>query len=308
MSIELKDYKYKELCLAMNEPVKTGKSKQLQINNWGRLFKWIHPTKQIYRITEIIEHPLEKVDRRKNNGGARAGAGAPKKVQEEFDYIFKCFLHWLYTQNEYSYNHTNREFYFTGIKVGEYFGIYSPRFFNAYSDESVNTKVLSRVSDKLREKLRSWVINKIAQKEGVALTEGIIAYRNKKLNQYDFKDEYLETWKEHQADYLKLNKFSNLKSVIDNNMWSEMIQYISQYYDGYEKVIKCYKIICDDFRYFGNFDMSEYKKYRDRLNRKVVKELMTFFRKKSQEWNMFHVDEYQIKAYYDVIKRYVLIR
>lgn len=308
MSIELKDYKYKELCLAMNESVKTGKSKQLQIKNWRRFFKWTHPTKQVYRITEIVEIPSEKSDGRKNNGGARVGAGAPTKVQEEFDYIFKCFLYWLYTKNEYSCNHTSMEFYFTGAKACEYFGIYSPWFFDAYSDEKVNDKVLSRISDKLREKLRSWVVNKIARKEGVTLSEGIIAYRDKVLNQYDFKDEYLESWKEHQAAYLKLNRFYSVKNVIDNNLWSEMIQYISEHYDGYEQVIKCYKIICADFRHFGDFNMIEYEKYRERLNHKVTKELITFFQEKSQEWNLLDGDEYNMDAYVDVIKRYVLIR
>lgn len=308
MEIGLRDYKYKELCIAMNEPVKTGKSKQLQIKNWGRFFKWVHPTKQVYRITEIVEIPPEKFDGRKRNGGARVGAGAPQKVQEEFDYIFKCFLYWLYTKNEYSYNHTNMEFYFTGSKACEYFGIYSPWFFDAYSDEKVNDKVLSRISDKLREKLRSWIINKIARKEGVTLSEGIIAYKDKVLNQYDFKDEYLESWKEYQAAYLKLNHFNNIKSVIDNNLWSDMIQYISAHYDGYEQVIKCHKIICDDFRHFGDFSMPEYEEYKERLNHKVVKELMIFFKTKSQKWDLLDSDEYNIEAYIDVIKRYVLIR
>ena len=88
MEIGLRDYKYKELCIAMNEPVKTGKSKQLQIKNWGRFFKWVHPTKQVYRITEIVEIPPEKFDGRKRNGGARVGAGAPQKVQEELEELF----------------------------------------------------------------------------------------------------------------------------------------------------------------------------------------------------------------------------
>lgn len=307
MKIELSDYKYKELCIAMDESIKTGKSKQLQLKNWSRFFKWTHPTKQIYRITEIIDTPPEKFDGRKNNGGARAGAGAPTKVQEEFDYIFRCFLYWLYTKNEYSYNHTNMEFYFTGSKACEYFGIYSSRFFEAYSDESVNDKVLSRVADKLREKLRSWVINKISHKKGVTLSEGIIAYKDKAFNQYDFRDEYLESWKEHQSAYLKLNGFHSIKSVIDKKLWSEMIQYISEHYDGYDQVIKCYKMTCDDFRYFGDFDINEYEKYKEKLNHKVVKELMTFFHNKSQSWTMLDSDEYNINAYIDVIKRYVLI-
>ena len=54
--------------------------------------------------------------------------------------------------------------------------------------------------------------------------------------------------------------------------------------------------------------MPEYEEYKERLNHKVVKELMIFFKTKSQKWDLLDSDEYNIEAYIDVIKRYVLIR
>lgn len=54
---------YKELCSALGEPVKGGKSKQLQLKEWERYFSF---TKQGHKITinEIYDTPKEKQDMR----------------------------------------------------------------------------------------------------------------------------------------------------------------------------------------------------------------------------------------------------
>lgn len=74
---------YKELCNVLDEPVKTGKSKQLQIKNWERYFSYEKYGNK-FIITKIFETPLEKVDQR--TYGNRS-----KYVQPFMDYIMSTF-------------------------------------------------------------------------------------------------------------------------------------------------------------------------------------------------------------------------
>jgi len=56
---------YRALCELLEEPVKTGKSKMLQLNEWGRFFKFEREDgSQCYWIETIYEEPKEKIDKR----------------------------------------------------------------------------------------------------------------------------------------------------------------------------------------------------------------------------------------------------
>lgn len=58
---------YKELCTMLNEEVKTGKAKQLQLKKWKRYFDW-EKDGQKFIIVDIYDTPLPKEDlRRKGN-------------------------------------------------------------------------------------------------------------------------------------------------------------------------------------------------------------------------------------------------
>lgn len=58
---------YKELCMILNEEIKTGKAKQLQLKNWKRYFDW-EKDGQKFIIVDIYDTPLPKEDlRRKGN-------------------------------------------------------------------------------------------------------------------------------------------------------------------------------------------------------------------------------------------------
>lgn len=67
-----KSYKYKELCLLLGEPVKSGgRNKQLQFKEWERYFTWDNPTSQKFLITSIKEVPDEKIDGRGKSEGSK---------------------------------------------------------------------------------------------------------------------------------------------------------------------------------------------------------------------------------------------
>lgn len=74
-NLELKEYGYKEVCDILNEKRTSGKSRQYQLKRWKRFFSWENTTSRKYNIIEIYDAPKEKEDKRKNNGGARNGAG-----------------------------------------------------------------------------------------------------------------------------------------------------------------------------------------------------------------------------------------
>lgn len=65
--IEQEIKNYRELCKLLDEPTKTGKSKQLQLKEWERFFKW-HKNGNKIIIDEVLDKPLEKKDNRQING------------------------------------------------------------------------------------------------------------------------------------------------------------------------------------------------------------------------------------------------
>ena len=76
-SLKLKKYKnYKELCGILNEDIKTGKSKQLQLKDWERYFTWEKEGPKICHY-KIYDKPKEKIDGRKvgNTGKSEGSRG-----------------------------------------------------------------------------------------------------------------------------------------------------------------------------------------------------------------------------------------
>lgn len=55
---------YKELCKLLNEEEKTGKSRQLQLVDWNRYFRY-SKSGNAYIIEEIFAEPITKIDKRK---------------------------------------------------------------------------------------------------------------------------------------------------------------------------------------------------------------------------------------------------
>lgn len=82
IKLELKEYKYKDLCFILGEQPKRSNSKKSQLKEWSSIFSWENPTTHTFKITEIYDIPKEKLDGRKNNGGYRCGSGRKLKAQE----------------------------------------------------------------------------------------------------------------------------------------------------------------------------------------------------------------------------------
>lgn len=68
LSVGLIVKSYREMCKILDEKVKGGKSKELQLKDWKRYFSWKNE-KYKFIITEIYPEPKPKIDGRINNGG-----------------------------------------------------------------------------------------------------------------------------------------------------------------------------------------------------------------------------------------------
>ena len=64
---------YKKLCILLDEEPKTGKSRQLQLRDWERYFRYSKVGNK-FVIKEIYLEPKEKIDNRKGNSGTSEGS------------------------------------------------------------------------------------------------------------------------------------------------------------------------------------------------------------------------------------------
>ncbi|MBU5311054.1 hypothetical protein KQI38_03375 [Tissierella carlieri] len=89
---------YREMCKLLDEKVKDGKSKRLQLEDWKRYFDWKNE-KYKFIITEIYPEPKEKIDGRVNNGGNIANT----KYDELMDkLIINLLVDYVYIEESFS--------------------------------------------------------------------------------------------------------------------------------------------------------------------------------------------------------------
>lgn len=308
MIVKGNDYKYKELCSLMNDKVKGGKAKKLQLQEWKRFFEWENPTKQIFHITEVFEIPKEKEH---TWGGAREGAGAKVKVQEEFDYMFRMFLYQSYRKNEYFRNNANwYEVYVNNNTICKFFGCYE-NLYQALEDENLDTAIVRKISDKVREKSRSWIFNKISKIDGITLTKGIIAFTSDKS--FERKDELLEDYDKYQQEFMDMYGIKYPSELIEKNLWLEMSAYIDSKFEDYKAVKKMHKIIFNTEHLNGQCDYKVYQAHRKEFNKQLISDIYQFFLKKEKEnisafESETEFDETKVmKDYKYMIKEYLLV-
>lgn len=317
MDIEVKDYKYKELCSIMGENPKTGKSKMYQLKNWKRYFDWVNPTKQVYRVVKVYDVPLEKEDNRKNNGGIRVGSGKKPKLQYEFDYLINSFLYREFTRNSHTCINGRCECYFTNDDISRYFGLYNDDFFLVESDISDiiaksnlsfedRTDLANRLRTawketykKISEKRSSLVFGKIEAKEGIDLKSSVIAYKDRNDGDLFFRDEYVEKWEKLQKEYMMKNKIKTIPDIVDRGLWNDMIEYISKHFSEYDLLKKVRKAEFD-IGVLHEYDMEECDRCRMAYNETVCDDILEFFvgRKTDEE----------MKTYRYIVDKYVRIK
>lgn len=290
-------YKYKELCAAFDEDVKTGGAKVNQLNRWRRYFNWENPTKQTYKITEIYDNPITIEDGRKNNGGYRNGSGAKGKLQDEFDYLFNMFLHMKFNRNVYNGVANICDIHFSNNEISRYFGLYGKDFYSTMKDKSMIT-VRNDIYKKIIEKRNSWIYKKIERIDRVEFGYGIVAYKDEERKAFEYRDEWLERWNRLMRMYLRENRLRNISDVVDKGLWEDMISDISSFFDGYA-IVERVRLVKFDVDMLVDFDIDMKDIYVKKFNDTLCEELRRFFKNRVDD------EEYQI--YKHIIDRYVSI-
>lgn len=305
-------YKYKELCEIFNTKPTDGNSRNAQFKEWKRYIDWTKPTSQKYLITEVYDTPKEKEDGRKNNGGAREGAGSKGKLHKEFDYLLNYFISYEYNKNKHYLNKPQWHIsYFTKDRISRFFGLYN-NLTKAKYDEDVNLEVYYKIADKIREKQRGWIIDKLKRMEErnkehkkrdtdkfVLLVDGIMAYKSKKNRKNpDYRDDLLEDYNKYKEEYMERNHFKTDRDIIQAGKWEEMSNEVSSYFIelGYELVVKCHKLFFNP-KEKQTYDYNIVKEYKHHYNDEIIKELYKYFFNEEKKYFEKHPDEdedYQI--------------
>lgn len=302
-------YRYRELCDIFQENTKTGEAKICQLRRWKGYIDWVNPTKQTYTITKIYDYPEIVMDGRIHNGGRRDGAGAKRKLQDEFDFLFNMFLHREFNRNIYDCIPDICSSHFTNSEIGRLFGLYGDGFYSAKADFSDivrgNDDKIDRfcsawddIAKKIMEKRNSWIYRKIEDIDGISFGYGIVAYKGRDRKSFDCKDEWLDIWNDCMKVYMRMNRLRSISDIIDSGSWDDMVSYVSGFFDGYERVERT-RLIRFDTGMLKEYDIDMYGQYRKRFNDKVCDEIGRYFSKR--------VDDGSFGMYRYIIEKYVRI-
>ena len=264
------EYEYQELCLLLNERVKTGGAKNKQFENWKKYFQWTKPKRTKFLITDIFNNYYYT----NKHGGHRDGSGRNPILTDEVEYILNCFTREAKKINGYRRILDNwDQSYFNNDIFSKVFGIYRD-FYKGKNDDNVDKKAYKTLYIKI-EARRKFLLKKIKdlfKETGEEFTYGIIAFKDFEKTKYEYKDELREPWEEYREEYIKKNRLGFLGRVIENDLWDSMISYISSKFDGYEIVKEYCKISFKPER-AKKYDKNKYTKCRKRINDIVIESI-----------------------------------
>ncbi|USK86168.1 hypothetical protein [Peribacillus asahii] len=261
---------YKHLCQELDESIKAGKSKQLQLKEWKRYFSYSKDGNK-FIVTEIYETPFEKVE---NRGGANHLLPHAYKMEN-------IFLHLLNTNNgklsltmntllrkmemvnsNFKYGSRNKR------KVSKYLNI-KPAFLEEFfvaTKRTLSDNIESMMNRLEKEKVIKWhtikmvrivkatnVINEFGE---IALDSETIVdeydneevkYSAKILTTENFRpatNEEIELIKEIEDDTMEELNCKNKQEIVVKDRWREFRNIVNRtlknraniqfYYDSYE--------------------------------------------------------------------------
>ncbi|PJI07660.1 MULTISPECIES: hypothetical protein [Clostridium] len=203
-----KKYKnYKIICGALEEPIKTGKSKQLQLKEWTRYFNYIKEGNG-FLITEIYNVPKEKIDNRGKSEGSHANNSKFAK------YIDSLLEQFLYNQKKNDINtlHITNNCLAQMIKMINFnyrcCEENREKFHKYMGDEYTNTpKIAERdVFYHVGNKIRPAILGSLNRLQKANKIKFELTY-------LIYKDNQVSKMKENDIDYVKEVEESLLKEV-----------------------------------------------------------------------------------------------
>jgi hypothetical protein len=177
---------YKVLCEELNEPIKTGKAKQLQLQDWNRYFEY-NKSGYNFIINKIFEDPIEKTDNR-INGNNKA------KYIDKIEFLVLDLL---------AQNGNNGQVFLSKNKL-----LRSLQMVNGnYSYGKIKPMKLSKVMDITKEEINDFYIN----------SDGMLK-RNLETALDSLRSQALITWKNsltvcHLSAKAEVNEYKDIKAL-----------------------------------------------------------------------------------------------
>lgn len=204
---------YKELCALLEEEVKTGKSKQLQLDNLKRFFEW-EKVGQKFIITDIYDTPLPKVDSRSSGNNSK--------------YV-KCIeillLRYLLDKKDYTATLTKRSWW-------QILGMINNKYNQIERDKEKREEL-----QKNNPILTSYEIKHFYQRSNKKLQQILFSALNslssRKLIEYEIETVIVKEDDKGKMRYEIATKYEK-KAILKEE------RYILRYVMGYEKIIQVF--------------------------------------------------------------------
>ena len=225
---------YKELCALLEEEVKTGKSKQLQLDNLKRFFEW-EKAGQKFIITDIYDTPLPKVDGRSSGNNSK--------------YV-KCIelllLRYLLDKKDYTATLTKRNWW-------QILGMINNKYNQIERDKEKREEL-----QKNNPILTSYEIKHFYQRSNKKLQQILFSALNslssRKLIEYEIETVIVKEDDKGKMQYEIATKYEK-KAILKEE------RYILRYVMGYEKIIQVFCRFEQD-KYYAKVNERLYELYK----------------------------------------------
>ena len=225
---------YKELCALLEEEVKTGKSKQLQLDNLKRFFEW-EKAGQKFIITDIYDTPLTKVDGRSSGNNSK--------------YV-KCIelllLRYLLDKKDYTATLTKRNWW-------QILGMINNKYNQIERDKEKREEL-----QKNNPILTSYEIKHFYQRSNKKLQQILFSALNslssRKLIEYEIETVIVKEDDKGKMRYEIATKYEK-KAILKEE------RYILRYVMGYEKIIQVFCRFEQD-KYYAKVNERLYELYK----------------------------------------------
>jgi hypothetical protein len=232
--IELnKEYTYENICKELEWKKATGYQKQRQIKAIEESYEFYHPiNKKTHKPKKsyIFTKQIKDISLEDNRGGFRENAGRKLLLpEEEFDYLWREVVIKAYNLNNYYERDTLNKVYFANSLLFTEFG-FSYGYYLDKAKFKEDDKIVKFIfSDIVYDALKANTITRLCKRYGFKknnFPKGILRSRSKNNSQLIDDDKLLDKYNEVEAETLKELKCKDIKDVVRQGRYQELIEII----------------------------------------------------------------------------------
>lgn len=287
-----KKYKnYRELCEVLDEPIKGGKSKQLQLQDWERYFKYTKEGNG-FIITEIYPETKKKVSNRGKSEGSRNNyEGIYNK------YVPALIENFLYNQQNL---HNKKIIYITNSCLSQEIKIINFNYRICNNNRLIFDKYLSATKGNINSLATGDIFFNINRKLKPIIFRGLKKLQEQ--NKIKYKMTYIVYYKDGKTEEMNKEDIKYTKQMekevmedmgLDiNRIMYNMVKRM-QYYSKVEKLVLMYLREKDESikGYYQGYQIKikkvqehkDKKQLENKLNNVVIKETKKYFSKEETE-------------------------